>query len=110
MSLIDTDLTGLDPEVHLPNQSNFQNYSIDDFCQNYEISNCVSSKHFSCLHSNIRSLNANFENLKQLLSELNHNFSMIGLTETKIKSSDNSFNYSFNYSLNLVILRDGVLV
>jgi len=39
------------------------------------------------LHSNIRSLNAHFDNFIELLSELNHKFSLIGLSETKIKSS-----------------------
>lgn len=94
MTFSDTELRGLDPEVHLPVQSNFQNYSVDEFCQNYEISNCVASKYFSVLHSNVRSLNANFENLKQLLSDLNHNFTMIGLTETKINTLDNSPSYN----------------
>ena len=36
------------------------------------ISNCTSSKYFFILHSNIRSLNANFYNFMQMVAELNH--------------------------------------
>ena len=54
-----------------------------DFKNNYEISNCSSGNYFSVVHSNIRSLNANFDGLLQMLTEMNHSFSLIGLTETK---------------------------
>ena len=44
--------------------------------------------HFSLLHSNIRSLKHNFENLQtHLLCELKFNFSVIGLSETRIYNS-----------------------
>jgi len=76
-------LNDLDPEINF----HFNNFSTNDFCSDNEIGNCISGKHFSVLHSNIRSLSANFDNSTQLLSELQHNFSVIGLTETKIKSS-----------------------
>jgi len=82
------ELTGLDPDVHLPTQSNFNYFTTSEFRNDFQISSCISSKHFSVLHSNIRSLNANFENLMQMITELNHNFSIIGLTETKINSSN----------------------
>ncbi len=39
---------------------------------------------FSVLHSNVRSLSANYDTLSALLSNLNFKFSVIGLTETKI--------------------------
>ena len=86
----------LDPDIHLPIKSNFNYYSANEFRNNFEISRCMATKHFSVLHCNIRSLNANFESLLQMLSDLNHTFTMIGLTETKI----NSFNENFsNYRI-----------
>jgi hypothetical protein len=43
-----------------------------------------SNKHFSALHCNIRSLAANFDNF-HMLHELYFPFSIVGLTEIKIK-------------------------
>ena len=40
---------------------------------------------FSTIHCNIRSLNANFDNLRTMLSNIDFSFNIIGLTETKIK-------------------------
>jgi len=37
------------------------------------------------LHCNIKSINANLDHLSQMLTEMHHNFSIIGLTETKLK-------------------------
>ena len=46
------------------------------------------------LHNNVRSLKRNLEKLQtHLLQELNFNFSVIGITETKIR--DNNF-FDFN--------------
>ena len=52
--------SSLDPDIHLSMQSNFKYYSADDFKNNIEIANCLGDKHFSAMHYNIRSLNANF--------------------------------------------------
>ncbi len=50
------DLAQLDPDLHIPIQSNFQYYSTDDF-RNEQISNCTKSiNFFSALHSNVRSI------------------------------------------------------
>ena len=81
-------LPDLDPDLNLPQQTNFGYYSTSDFKNSYEISNCTSNNHFSILHSNIRSLNANFDSLLQMLAEISHSFSLIGLTETKYKISE----------------------
>ena len=54
----------------------------------------ISSDHFATLHCNIRSLNSNFDNFVQMLSELSCNFSVIGLSETRI--SVNQENLSNN--------------
>ena len=77
----------LDPDLNIPSQSNFQYYTTDEFQTNDIINECISSDHFSCLHSNIRSLNSNFDNLIQMLSEFSYNFSVIGLTETRLKTT-----------------------
>ena len=81
-------LPDLDPDLNLPQQTNFGYYSTSDFKNSYKISNCTSNNHFSILHSNIQSLNANFDSLLQMLAEISHSFSLIGLTETKYKISE----------------------
>ena len=88
------DLSHLDPDVNIPLQSNFQYYSVQDFHNNNLIRNCTTSaNYFSAMHSNIRSLAANIDNFKEMLCELNHKFSVIALTETKIKvNKDNICN------------------
>ena len=49
---------------------------------------------FSLLHNNVRSLKHNLENLHvHLLHELDYNFSVIGVTETKKKTSADSLNF-----------------
>ena len=59
---------------------------------------------FSVLHNNIRSLSKNLDDFQsQLLHELNTNFSIIGVTETRIvKNKPLNFNptipgYNFEY-------------
>ena len=42
---------------------------------------------FSTIHFNIRSLSANHDGLTMLLSDLQHSFDVIDLSETKIKSN-----------------------
>ena len=91
------ELENLDPDINLPISCNSKYYSTQDISKDYEIRNCMTGKHFSVLHCNIRSLNANFDNFNHLLSELNYNFSVIGLTETKFKvSSQPTFNNNIN--------------
>ena len=48
--------------------------------------NHLSEKSFSTLHFNIRSLSANYEAFAEMLSDMNHSFPIIGLSETKIKA------------------------
>ena len=84
-------LSNLDPDLNLPTQSSFKYYTPDDFCADNLIANCTSGKHFSVLHSNVRSLQANFDKLTHMLSELKHSFSLIGLTKTRVKASQESF-------------------
>ena len=75
----------IDPDVNLPLQTNFKYYSVNDFTNDNNIKNCCNSNYFSALHCNIRSLNANFDIFFEMLHQLKHEFSIIGLTETIIK-------------------------
>jgi len=79
-------LTNLDVDLNMPVDINFSYYTFHDFHSNPGIFYCLSSNNaFSILNSNIRSLSSNFEDLNTMLSELYFPFSVIGLTETKIK-------------------------
>ena len=61
-------------------------FNVDDFCS----SNFDSSNSFSVFHLNIASLKAHFDELNTMLNLLDFNFSVIGLTETKIKKDIHS--------------------
>ena len=62
-------------EYHFENSfnQNIKKFDIDDNC-------------FSILHSNIRSIPKNLNNLDSYLNSLNHKFSIIGLSENWLKS------------------------
>jgi hypothetical protein len=73
--------SNLDPDLNIPLQTNFNYYTMSDFTNSYyDIANCSLGNYFSVMHSNIRSMNANFDGLMQMLAEVNHSFSLIGLT------------------------------
>ena len=60
------------------------------------------SEDLSFLHLNIRSLGRNFDNLTNLLSLINHKFSIIGISETWLQDSVhtvdiNEYNFVHNY-------------
>lgn len=58
---------------------------------NKELSRFNSDSSFSIAHNNIRSLKRNFEEFQnQILSDLNIEFSLIGITETRICNSDST--------------------
>ena len=78
-------LSGSDVERNVLNHVDFIYYSISSFKSgvgNKQLSFVPDS--FSALHSNVRSVSANYGKLSALLSNLNFKFSVIGLTETKI--------------------------
>ena len=77
-------LSDLDVDEHLPLQSNFKYYTTHDFHSSKELDCSFTNNSFSTIHCNIRSLAANFDNLTNMLEELQHPFSLIGLSETKI--------------------------
>ena len=78
-------LFDVDADHNMPLNLNFKYYSVHDFHSDNEINNYTSSDAFSMLHCNTRSISANFDALNQLLCDLNHSFSIIGLSETKLK-------------------------
>ena len=52
------ELSDTDPDSNIPVQSNFKYYTTHEFANNDAIINSTSSKCFSVLHLNIRSLNS----------------------------------------------------
>jgi exonuclease III len=79
-------LKNSDIDLNLPFEHNFNYYCTNEFCNDYDIKQCsLDPITFSALNCNIRSLAANFDNLHNMLVELNFPFSLIGLTETKFR-------------------------
>ena len=74
----------------MPYDINFNYYSTQDFHNNQEITDCLFENIFSFLNCNIRSLSANIDNLNTLLHELLYPLTLIGLTETKLNTSQDS--------------------
>lgn len=58
----------LDPDLNIPLQTNFNYYTTSDFRNSYDIANRSSRKHFSVMHWNIRSLDANYDGLNANVS------------------------------------------
>ena len=92
-------LNNSDIDSHISNNSNFSYYKVHDFHDNRDISSMKNS--FSLLHCNIRSLQANHDNLVDLINNLNFDFSIIGLSEIKFQVGKDTYsntsinNYSF---------------
>ncbi len=88
--------TNINPDYNLslrPIRSNY--YSPHSFSQLPK--SIVNDSSFSLFHNNIRSLKRNGDNLQShLLNELNCHFSVIGITETRIKKSDISLDFNMN--------------
>ena len=74
---------------------NCKYYDSEEFIKQFSNSKC-----FSAFHLNISSLTKHFDELQTLLSLLDVNFSVIGITETKfLKNTQPSVNFSLeNYS------------
>lgn len=72
-----------DIDEQISHKINFNYYSTHDFHNNSEISGLKNSLSF--LHCNIRSLQANYDHLLDMLNILNFDFSVIGLSEIKFK-------------------------
>ena len=84
-------LTNSDVDLHMPYDLNFNYYDTHEFHDNQYIIECFSGNNcFSALNCNIRRLSANFDNLANMLHELYFPFSLIGLTETKLKHNQHS--------------------
>ena len=70
----------------MPSDINTDYFTTQDFHSNQDITNCSSSNSLSFLNCNIRSLQANFDNLVNMLLELYFPISVIRVTETKLKN------------------------
>ena len=77
-------LVGYDVEDNLLPDITFNYYSTSEFQNASNIGQIESESSFSLLHCNIRSLSANHGSLITLLSDLNFEFDVIGISETKI--------------------------
>ena len=82
-------LTNIDPEANIPSKVNFNYFNTHDFHCSPDLQSSNSQKSFSILNCNIRSIHANFDNLTQMLHDLNYTFSIIGLSETWISATHN---------------------
>ena len=85
MPTFESQTINLNPnEIHDPDtvalKTDFDYYDILSFHK--KIKNVLPQKCFSLLHTNIQSLNCNFEKLEYLLYSLDFKFDIIGLTET----------------------------
>ena len=76
-----------DVENNFMQQTDFKYYTLEDFLNNEDLTRSKNTLSFSTIHFNIRSLSANHDGMTTLLSELQHAFDVIGLSETKIKDS-----------------------
>ena len=92
-------LNNSDIDSHISNNLNFSYYNVHDFPDNRDISSMKNP--FSLLHCNIRSLQANHDNIVDLINNLNFDFSVIGLSEIKFQVGKDTYsntsinNYSF---------------
>ena len=68
-------------------QPNFKYYQNHDFHK--LIKGLKGNKTFSLLHTNIYSLQGNFENLKNLINNLDHSFSVISVSEACLQRANN---------------------
>jgi hypothetical protein len=78
-------LSDIDMDQQIPFNTNFKYYSPHDFHSDADINNLSASNNFSVLHSNIRSLSANHDKLLIMLDELKFQFSVIEISEIKLK-------------------------
>ena len=74
----------------MPSDLNFNYFSTHEFHANEDIINCLNSNSLSFLNCNIRSLQANLDNLVNMLSELYFPISVLGVTETKLKNDQDA--------------------
>ena len=83
----------LDPDKNYLNQlahhlSKSSKYHMEDSFNKYIIRNNVNMDDFSLLHNNVRSIPANLSILLSYMSNLDHEFSVIGLSETWLTPSN----------------------
>ena len=83
----------LDPDKHYFNEYSEElirncKYHTENRFNKYPSNHNISSNSFSVIHLNIRSLPANLSSFLSYLDNLDHAFSVIGLTETRLNTSN----------------------
>ena len=89
-----------DPDLNYFDDENFQNYETPYvFCEETKslLHDTLLNENFSIIYLNIRSLNANFDNFRNMLSECDHCFNIICLSETWC--TDDEFLNNSNYHI-----------
>ena len=87
--ILSTSLTQILTSI-CPADLNFNYFTTHDFHANEDIINCLTSNSLPFLNCNIRSVQANFDNLVNMLSELYFPISVLGVTETKLKNDQDA--------------------
>ena len=105
-------MTDTDPDCNFFNELHTNQSSADCRYYNEDTFNrkiahvSQASQSFSLMHANIRSVQSNYQSLECYLEALNHNFDVIGLSETWL-NDDTVCNFKPNHYLAEHLLRDG---
>ena len=103
-----------DPNVNVTDPTCFKYYLNHEFHKLNKNINSDKNDKFSLLHTNICSLQGNFEKLEMVLSDLEYQFDVIALTETWHDDNNPSFVAGIlpgyqNTKAQVVVLRKGVV-
>ena len=100
-----------DPDTNFFNKKsevvNSPYYNVDKF---YSSSQNLLKNSFSVLHINIRSMNKNFEKLREYLSHAKGNFSVITLTETWCNDDETDKIHYGSYQITQQYIKLGIAV
>lgn len=82
ISLLDNvpNLSNTDTDNNVLSDINFDYYFPYEFYNDMFVKNSLSNNPFSVFHCNVRSLSANYDSLMTLLADVQHSFSVIGLS------------------------------
>ena len=74
----------MDPEINIPLRVNFDYYAPTEFKDSFGARSHNINSSLSVLHSNVRSIQGNFDKFQQMLFDLDHPFDIIGISESWI--------------------------
>ena len=111
-----TDFDHLSFNLHRFENENYPSTDCTCDCRYYTHSQyniAFSSDAFSIFHLNINSLNCHSEDLKNYLHNIDHNFSVLGISETYLKEKPSNciqlHGFNFEYKIDLTPARVGML-